>query len=129
MKVKLEKRYKEFYTINDLERAKEIIKQEKEDDDETAKGWAEYAINEALKGTWDYCMEILKAEAHTAKNCRVWNAYNDHSGDMDVVIEATAETQRGFIKVVAYLSDIWQTGANDYRNDMYVRYYKEESIA
>lgn len=124
MKVVLEDRYKEFYTVLDLERAKEVIRQEKEDL-ETAKGWAEYAVHEALKGSDDYLLEVLKASAHTARNLRVWDAYSVGSADMDVWIDALAETRWGFVRVGAYLSDIWQTGAISYKEHMYIKRYKE----
>ena len=126
MKVKLEKDYKDWYTVSDLERAKEVIKVEKWDD-ETAAGWAQYAVNEALKSPSinDSCEEILKASARTAKNNRVWNAYGENTGNMDVWIEAIAQTIWGFLKVGAYLSDIWESGATDYRDKMYVKYYTE----
>ena len=48
MRVKLEKNYKDHYTIADLERAKEVIAYEKEDE-MPIKGWVEYAVREALK--------------------------------------------------------------------------------
>lgn len=124
MRVKLEKNYKDIYTIGDLERAKEVIAYEKEDE-MPINGWVEYAIREALKNTNDYATEILKAEAHTAKNCRAWNNYSDTSEDMDVWVSGTAETSRGFIKIGAYLSDIWQTGAIDYADKMFIQYFKE----
>lgn len=124
MKVTLEQNYKNIYTINDLERAKMVISYEK-DDEETAKGWAEYAVNEALKGRDDWCREVIKAEAHTAKNYRAWDAYGDETKDMDIWIDAIAETSNGFITVGAYLTDIWQTGSEDYRQHMYTRYFKE----
>jgi len=124
MRVKLEKNYKDHYTIGDLERAKAIIAFEKEDE-MTIKGWTEYAVGEALKGTDDYFVETLKAEARTAKNYRAWNLYNEESQDMDVWLEATAETRKGFIKIGAYLSDIWQTGAIDYADKMFIQYFKE----
>lgn len=124
MLVKLEERYKEFYTINDLERARAIIKQEREDE-MTCAQYAEYAGNEILKGGRDFLRQILKATARTAKNCRVWNAYDSDSEDMDIWIDAIAETSYGFIKFGAYLTDIWQAGAVDFKDKMYVRYYKE----
>lgn len=124
MRVKLEKNYKDHYTIADLERAKEVIAYEKEDE-MTIKGWVEYAVREALKDTYDYTTEILKAEAHTAKNYRAWNNYTDTSEDMDVWVSGVAETARGFIKIGAYLSDIWQTGANDYADKMFIQYFNE----
>ena len=124
MRVKLEKNYKDHYTISDLERAKAIIALEKEDE-MTIKEWTEYAVREALKGKDDYFVEILKAEARTAKNCRAWNLYNEESQDMDIWLKATAETDKGFIKIGAYLSDIWQTGAIDYTDKMFIQYFKE----
>ena len=124
MKVRMADDYKKFFTLEDVARAKMVIKYEKENDEDTAKGWAEYAVNEAAKGLHDYCVEIMKAEAKTAKNYRAWNAYGDGTEDMDVWIEATAKTCDGFIEVGAYLSDIWQTGAVEYTHHMYVKYYK-----
>lgn len=124
MRVKLEKNYKDIYTIGDLERAREVINYEKEDE-MSIKDWVEYAVREALKNTNDYAVEILKAEAHTAKNCRAWNTYSDTSEDMDVWVNGVAETSEGFIKIGAYLSDIWQTGAIDYTDKMFIQYFKE----
>ena len=124
MLVRLEEKYKDFYTIRDLERARAVIKMMREDEEVVA-GYAEYAVNEALKGRGDYLRRILKATAHTARNRRAWNAYDENSQDMDVWVDAIAETSYGFIKVGAYLSDIWQTGAIPYSQYMYVQYYKE----
>ena len=113
--------YKDYFTLSDLDRAKEVIAYEKDYDCETAKTWAECAINEAHFG----CIEkIFEASAEIAKNCRAWNAYTDNSGDMDVWITATAKTSEGFIEIGAYLTDIWQTGAVEYRHHMYVKTYK-----
>lgn len=124
MLIKLEDRYKDFYTVRDLERARRVIKEQKEDT-ETAKGWAEYAVREALGNDCDYLVEVLKAKAHTAKNRRAFDRYFEGSDDMDVWVEATAETRYGFIKVGAYLTDIWQTGAEHYKDHMYIQYFKE----
>ena len=125
MKVKLEKEYKGWYTLADLERAKAVIMIEK-DDLETAKGWAEYAVNEAIKGRNDYCRCVLQADATTARNGRIWDAYDKGTGNMDVWISFIAETADGFVKGGAYLSDIWQSGAVEYKSHMYIRYYKAE---
>ena len=130
MKVTLEKNYRKYYTLEDLDHAKRVIVAEKETDC-TPKEYAEMAIREALKNddgiAEDYIVEIFKAEAHTAKNCRVWNAYGyidpeeANTQDMDVWIEFAAETGSGYIKGGAYLSDIWHTGETDYREHMYIR--------
>ena len=124
MKATLQKNYRQLYTLEDLDRAKMVIEHEKEDE-ETAKGWAAYAVREALKGKDDYLTEVIKATAETAKNFRAWNEYGEGTEDMDIWIEATAETGHGFIKVGAYLSDIWQSGAVAYKHQMFIKYYKE----
>ena len=122
MKVTLPKNYKEQYTIAQVEQMKAVIAAEK-DDTETVKGWATYAVNEAIKDDIDCIVEIYKATAETCMNNRAWNAYSEDTGMVDVWIEAVAETSKGFVKVGAYLSDIWQTGAEDYRTRMYVEKY------
>ena len=124
MKVTLQKDYRKYYTLDDLDRAKMVIAAEKEDE-ETAIGWAEYAVNEALKNTHDYCRRILEVSARTAKNCRAYNAYGEGTEDMDVWIEGIAKTADGFLEFGAYLSDIWQHGAVEYKHHMYFcRYTK-----
>jgi len=120
MKVTLEKDYRKYYTLEDLDRAKAVIAAEKEDE-MSAKDWAVYAVGEALRNKVDSLWEILKAEATTAKNCRAWNRYGDDSADMDVYIRFLAETTEGFIRGGAYLSDIWGTGATEYKQHMYIR--------
>jgi hypothetical protein len=138
MKVTLEKDYRKYYTLEDLDKAKKIIAYEKEDE-MPIKDWAEYAAREALKGTGDYFDECLKAEAHTARNCRANDRYwpsryddngvwEDGSGDMDVWLEATVRTDKGFLVFGAYLSDIWGTGAVEYKQHMYIRYFKEAEL-
>lgn len=121
MKVTLEKNYRKYYTLEDLDRARRVIAAEKEDE-MSAKDWAVYAVGEALRNKDGSLWEILKAEATTAKNCRAWNRYGDDSADMDVYIRFLAETTEGFIRGGAYLSDIWETGATEYKQHMYIRW-------
>ena len=127
-KVQLENGYKDYYSIADVERAKAVIKYEKDNDTETAKGWAEMAVIEALKTIdgRDWHMETLKAEAHTSRNRNAWNVYGEDTQQMDVWIDATARTGKGFIMVGAYLSDIWQIGAEEITDRMYIRYFTEK---
>lgn len=122
MKVTLEKEYRKLYTLEQLEQAKLVIACEKEDE-ETAKGWAEYAAREALQGTGDWLREVVTAEAHTARNCRIWEQYGDGTGDMDVWVKALCRTANGFLEVGAYLSDIWQSGAVPYSQHLYAERY------
>ena len=124
MKVTLEKEYKKLYTLTDLENAKAIIKAEKEDE-WTAKDAAEYAVKEALSGTEDYLDKVIEASARTAMNSRIHDAHGEGTGIMDVWIEATARTRKGYVEIGAYLSDIWQTGGTPYKHQMFIRYFKE----
>lgn len=62
MKVTLQKDYRSTYTLEDLDRAKTVINYEKNEDGEmSAKDWAEYAVNEALREYKDggYLREVL----------------------------------------------------------------------
>lgn len=123
MKVRLEKDYRKLYTLEELDMAKAVIANEKEYDEESPKYWAEYAAVEALKGEDEYLVEVLSAEATTAKNRRIeWDRFCEGSGQMDVYIRFLAETSRGFIKGGAYLSDIWGRGGTEYKQHMYIRY-------
>lgn len=127
MKVKLQKDYKCYYTFQDLEIAKRVIAETKEDEF-TAKEWAEYAIREALKGTNEYCWEVITATAETAKNYRANDAYFEGSRNMDVWVEALAKTSYGMIEIGAYLSDIWETGGTPYKQHIYIQYYKRAEL-
>lgn len=123
MKVRLEKDYRSIYTLEELDMAKAVIANEKEYDAESPKEWAEYAAKEALKGEDEYLIEVLSAEATTAKNRRIeWNRFCEGSGKMDVYIRFIAETTKGFIRGGAYLSDIWDTGGTEYKQHMYIRW-------
>ena len=113
--------YRDYFTLSDVDRAKMVIEYEK-DDDYTIKEWAEYAIQEAGKGA----EIIFEASAEVARNGRIYNAYTENSGDMDVWITATAKTYDGFIEIGAYLSDIWQTGAVEYKQHMYIQTYSKD---
>lgn len=127
MRVKMPKNWNEWMTADDVEAAGKLIQSELENDTETTKGYACYAINEALRGIKDSFTTqkaILACSAEIAGNARVFDAYFDGSGHLDVWIEATAKTTFGFIEVGAYLTDIWQTGATPYKEHMCIQYYK-----
>lgn len=123
MKVRLQDDYRKLYTLEDMDRAMAVIEAEKDDLLKPA-DWLKMAVNEALKETgFNQCERVIEASAHTAGNRRVWNAYTDNSGNMDVWITGTAKTLDGYIEIGAYLSDIWQTGGTDYRQHIFsVRY-------
>ena len=123
MKVSFEKDYRRLYTLEDVDAARVVMEYEKEDE-ETAAGWAEMAAREAVRGSrYGFVEGIITAKAETAKNCRIWDAYGDGSKDMDIWITATVKVFRGFLEIGAYLSDIWQTGAERYTQHMYICRY------
>lgn len=130
MKVLLPKDYKKYFTVEEYEIAKEIMKMEKEDAS-TAKDMAEYAVREALKND-DLCYleEILEAKAEVCRNKyqsydKVYNSYFEGSQFMDVYISGVARVSFGYLEFGAYLSDIWETGAREYKVDT-TKYIKEE---
>ncbi len=127
MKVRLEKEDKKYFTLDETPIISKVIDSMKEDDS-TPNDYANIAIQAAFNGN-AYNIEILKASAKIAKNCRVSNAYSDDSADIDVWVEATAYVNcNEFIMIGAYLSDIWQiTGDNqsEIASQMYIRKFKE----
>ena len=128
MKVLLPKNYKKYFTVEEYEIAREIIKTEREDDASTAKDMAEYAVREALKND-DLCYleEILEAKAEVCKNNYLlyYDRYFEGSQLMDVYISGVARVSFGYLEFGAYLSDIWETGAREYK--VYTtKYVKEE---
>lgn len=128
MKVKMPKEYKRLFTVEEYEIGKEIIKYERENDSNTEKDWAEYAVREALKDSKSWLEDILLAKAEVYKNNRIeWDGYFEGSHDLDVYISATAIISDGYLEIGAYLSDIWKTGAEEYKDNMFIaKYVKEE---
>ncbi len=137
MKVLLPKNYKEIFTVKEYEIARKIIKYEKDNDGYTGKEWAEYAVREALKNyKYGLLEDIITAKAEVCKNKDVncWDRYFEGSHDLDVFITILAKVSGisgtsyyAYLEVGAYLSDIWESGAKDYRNNMIIeKYIKEE---
>ena len=125
MKVKMTADSKRLVNLEDAKMVNRIIREMK-DDEETAEGYARYAVNAASEyGT----VKVYEAEAEIVKNSRVWNAYGDDTKDFDIWINATARTSDGFMDVGAYLTDIWAlTGDNHNeiaKSYMYIRKYSE----
>lgn len=128
MKVTFEENYKDLYTINEVEAAKIVIKYEKENDSENVKEWAKIAADYVMKDQHDYVERILEASAETTRNNRACHAYGEGSGRMDVWVTGIAKTFYGYLEFGAYLTDIWQTGAEDYRNRMWTVYTRKQGL-
>ena len=125
MKVNMSAESKKIITLEEAPIANAIIANLKEDES-TAANYAEYAVNAACKGS---CIEVFKASAAIAKNRRADNSIIEGSKDLDVWIEATAQTSNGFCIIGAYLTDIWSlTGDNSAEiasRHMYTRIFTE----
>ena len=122
MKVNLPRNYKDFFTISDLEKAKAVIDCMKGDESKP-KDYGKYAVEHALKDSYECLEEVLEAKAEVEPNGRIFDAYGD-SGRMDVWMEITARTSDGYVEVSAYLTDIWSIGGDaDLRSHMAIRRY------
>lgn len=127
MKIRLDKEDKKHITLAEAPLVREIINDMKEDESTPAE-YAEYAIRAAYNHT-AYNFEILKSSAKIVKNCRAWNALNNHSENFDIWIETTAYVNNNeFIIIGACLSDIWMLTADNIKElvpHMYIRKFKE----
>lgn len=124
MKVVMPKGYKDWMTVAEAEQAKLVIAYEKENDDYKPSGWAEMAANEAIRGTSNYVAHILEASAEICKNNRIWDRFGEGTGMIDVWIKGIARTGSGFLEFGACLSDIWDTGAKEYKEHMWIQEYR-----
>lgn len=124
MKVSMSANYRKYFTVEDVQTAKQMIKEFKEDESTVA----EYAEMAARTCNFGWIAKVFEAKATIERNCRVWNAYSNASKDLDVWIDATIQTSSGFLVIGAYLTDIWNiTGSNadDINYHMFVRKFAE----
>ena len=103
MKVSMSENYKKFFTVEEVQTAKQIIREMKEDESTPS----EYAETAARCFNFGWIAKVLEAKATVEKNARAWNAYGDNSGNLDIWIDATVQTSSGFLILGAYLTDIW----------------------
>lgn len=131
MKVELESDYRNVYTLNEYDQALNLI-EIMEADESPVEYYARLAVNEAMKGfSGEKCTtDILYAKASTIRNYSM--AYGCHStdkdtGSMDVwvefAVEGYLEHTPMILKGAAYLSDIIQTGAKDYSNNIWTQLF------
>ena len=126
MKVMLRKEDRKWISREDMPIIRWIIDTMKEDD--AMKAYATMAIKLALGGAYE--IDIYRTEAHISRNDRIENAYSADSKNYDVWITVHAMTNKGFVIVGAFLTDIWNiTGAygSDYNllPFMAIHRYKE----
>lgn len=110
MKVKLTAKSKKIVTVAEMPAVKHIMSMMREDPELI--GYAKLAARIAANTNADW--EILKADAEIAKNNRVWNAYGDATGNLDVWLTIYAfNRHNGFYSIGAYLSDLWKSTGNN----------------
>ena len=129
MKIRMPKDFKKYYTLEELEQMKTIRANLKKWEEETpAEEWLKMAARDIIRGEGDHILEVLKAEAKFAGNCRVWNAYGEDTGRMDIWIEGVVQCFDQILEIGAYLTDIWAIdGRNEaVRDNAYVVRYKRQ---
>lgn len=133
MKVKITEQSKKVLRLADTQAAREIIAQEKDDDFSAAdyiKMAAECWLWNSGTGAAADAGDVLKASAEILKNGRVWNAYDDESGDLDVWLEGVVETWAGYLKIGCFLTDVWNIGSDEFNQKFpalcYARFFTEQ---
>ena len=122
MKILLPKHYKNWMTVQELENARDIIRDFKEIDRESFKDDTQTAAR--LASRTNETFEILSLSAEIAGNAR---ANDFFAGRLDIYVEARAfSSWAGFYELGFYLSDLWRfNGENgdEIRKHMYIRAY------
>ena len=130
MKVNITKDSREWMTVNELDYAKQIVKDMK-DDGFTATDWAKDAAEAILYEKSDYVKRIIDADAEICRDNRIaFEQFGAGCGRLGVWLNFTAETWDGFLKVGCLLSDVWMLGTDEARralvNHSWIRYYTEQ---
>ena len=104
MKVTLDKDYKNWMTVSELERAKQMITEFKTDFDLTPAYYAEQAAREILAaykadGITDWVDAVLTASAEISGNGRLYDYWGDGTGKLDVWITAKVTTSWGYLEL------------------------------
>ena len=123
MKVAFTEEMKKYVSVAEAPYARQIIKDLKEDTG--LKGYAEMAAR--LAGGQD-SYEILKATAEICKNARVYDAYGDGTGKLDVWLKVYAfNPHKGFFSIGVCLTDIWAVdgeNSEEIKSRMYISHYR-----
>ena len=134
MKVNITKDSRAWMTLDEYEQAKLIVKEMREDEynardyiEIAARCWLEHTDMTDRK---DYVKEVHKADAEICRNGRVWGAYSDRTGCLDIWVTGVVETLDGFLKIGVCLSDVWGISPDEFNRDFptlcYARYYTEK---
>ena len=129
MKVIIKKECREYFTVAEMDAAKQIVKECREDSCKPSE-YAEMAIRCAFKNN-AYSVKVFETSAKVARNSRVFDRFFDGSKKLDVWIDATAKINLdSFVEIGFYLSDVWEITGRieedaDFRNHCYIQEYKK----
>lgn len=105
MKVKITSESKKYLYAYQLPAARKIVEDLKEDTG--LETYCQMAARVASGSNAEF--ELFKMEAEIAGNCRVYNAYDSDSENLDIWITFYAyHFYEGFYKIGVYLTDIWK---------------------
>lgn len=127
MIVKITNESKEWMTINELDHAKVIIQEFKDDD--SLMDLCQIAAKVASRSI--YTFEIFKSSAEISGNIRIRDALHDGSGKLDVWFECYAYNSNiGFYMIGAYYTDLIKYDGTEEMNEeirdhMYIREFLE----
>lgn len=126
MKVKITENSKKSIYAYQLSAARKMVEDLKEDT--ALETYCQMAARVASDSNAEF--ELFNIQAEIAGNCRVSNAYDNDSGNLDVWIKFYAfNAYAGFYTIGVYLSDVWQIGSEEsnqeVKSHMYICEYKK----
>lgn len=127
MKIRFEEGYKRFYTVEQYEAAKIVIKYMQEYEcSENMYSFAKYVINEMLKGKDFYLEKILSIDLETCRRtgaaaAKRWDDFGEGSHEMDIRLSGIAvgaiDGSRVFIEFSTTLTNAYEAGGPGFDRD------------
>lgn len=115
MKVTLPKDYRSLFTLEEMDIARKLIREMK-DDGLPAYEYADiavsYILNNFLPSTGGYFDELLKSSFEITRNGYGWERYGVGYRNMDIWFEGVAKTSRGYLEFGIYMTDVWSIGGD-----------------
>lgn len=115
MKVTLPKDYRSLFTLEEMDIARKLIREMK-DDELPAREYADIAVNYILSrflpSTGGYFDELLKSNFEITKNGYGWEQYGKGYRNLDIWFSGVAKTSRGYLEFGVYMTDVWSIGGD-----------------
>ena len=129
MKVTLPKDYRSRFTLEDMEIARKIIREIKDDESKPAE-YAEIVVNYIMSNYYDAgyygcCDRILEVAVEISRNGYRWEPYGEGYKDLDMWMTGVAKLTSGYLEFGMYMSDIWTIGGEYFipQERVYARLY------